>query len=529
MIHVIQQSCLEKIKADTRDFNTEYLSASALSNEDFAYQIVLYSDEPAGESATVELRGNGLLTIHEVKQVPVNWPHYSHDRDPQYLSDVPTLLPDALIRLGRKPTLNITENLTVLWIGVRISMPGEHLIDLYLNGEQRSRFVLEILPHTLAKANFTHCEYIDPCSISKYYGLPMFSSEHWQMLGKYFNIAAEHGVNCLLTPLYPPVYGDLPMGSDPVQLFAVTRENNQYQFNFDLLDSWISVARKNNIKNFTFPPLIPSFKTLKCPEVKMRVGYRECNVFDESVNVLSGEFSAFIRKFLMELIDHLKAIGVFENVTLQFAHAPSVEDAANYKYCRNLFNRIPWGNQIADTMVPTEFLDLSLGSVPFFSSAKAERYFKYEFGRYLYLDIFDPDSVISNLIAAPSMYIRGFGALAYSNRITALFSLWFNNFITSDSKKANVIMDTSNENSLPSGNGFLVYPGPKGPIPTVRLKQLYFALQDNRVLDKLNHSIPFERIQSRIDKKYKILIDKPMISKERFLDFREEIYSLFDK
>ncbi len=528
MVHVIQQSCLEKIRADAKEFKPEYERASALVGEKFAYQVVLYSDDPVGETVKVELKGHGYNTIYQVKQVPVNWPHYVDDGNARYLTDEPTLLPDALIELSLTPTLKITNQLTVLWMDLHPTLPGDHHLDLHLNGEFYSRFVLTVLPHEMAEKPFTNCQYIDPCSIAKFYGIPMFSSEHWNMLGKYFEIAAKHGVTHVLTPLYTPLYGDFPMGGEAVQLFSIMLVNREYRFNFDLLDSWIAIAKKNGIKNFTFPPIIPSLKTLKCPKLKMMADFRECDVFDDETDVLSLEFHRFIRKFLLDLINHLKEIGVYEQVVMQFSYAPSAEDRDNYLECRKHFKLIPWSNQLADVLSTTEFLDLEIGCIPFYSSAQIERYSNYRITQYLFMDIFDPKSIISNLIASPMIDIRKFGTLAFRYNVTSLFNLWFNNYCDSQGNRADVNRDTSNENSLPSGNGFLVYPGLKGPVPTVRLKQMYYTFQDRYAFEKLSQSIPYERIYSRIDNKYKLSLDAP-ISAEKYWKFREEIYSLFER
>lgn len=529
MIHVIQQSYLEKIQVDSKEFASEYTRTSALSNEELAYQIVLYSDNPAGERAKVELRGGGYHKMSEVKQVPVTWPHRCDGTAGDYLKDKPTLMPDMLVAIDQYPTFNLTDHPTVLWVDVIFTSPGEHSIDLYVNGEFRSSFTVEILPYYLEKSRFNLCEYIDPCSIAKYHGVSLFSSEHWSLLGKYFKIAAKHGVNRVLTPLYRPVYDDLPLGGEDIQLFTVTKKNNDYYFNFDLLDSWIVIARKNNIEQFMFPPLIPSIKTLECPKILMKQDYCERYVFDEEDNVLSREFTYFIQKFLRELIHHLKEIKVFNDVSIQFTHAPSVGDEKNYVECQKIWERIPWCNQISDTMTPTDFYELSVGYVPFFSSAKLSEFIDYNVSRYLYHDVKETNSVVNTLIAAPTMAIRRLAPLAFRHGIVAFFSLWFNNYCSENGEKTNVLIDTSNDNYMPSGSCFLVYPDLKGPVPSVRLKQLFYALQDIRILEKLNTSIPFERIYSRIDKKYKFSLDGPMISNKRYLEFREEIYSLFDK
>ncbi len=528
MIHVIQQSCLEKIKADTREFKPNYESASALVNEEFAYQIVLYSDDAVTQSVSLELQCSDDARLFEVKQVPVTWPHYDDDAKNRYLADTPTLLPDALIPLGRKPTLNINKNICVLWVSVTATFPGDHYIDLYLDKEYRSRFVLRVLPYRIPASSFVNCQYIDPCSIAKAYKTTLFSEFHWKLLERYFKIAADHGVTHVLTPIYPPVYDEFPSCDEQIQLVQITKNNLSYEFNFDLLDSWICIARKSGIHKFTFPPIIPSLKTLECPKLKMTNEWIEQDVFDAQSDVLSPEFSTFIRKFMRELLKHLKLIGAHDDVTFQFSHAPETENAESYMQCRALIKQIIRAHQIADTKVSPEFVELEIGSAPFFSTAEPERFFDFQINRHLYMDNLSSKSIINTLIAAPSMRIRAFGAISYCNIFVSLFNLWFNNYFSQECQGHEVTFDTSNHNALPSGLGFLVYPAIDGPIPSIRLKQLHFALQDIAALKQIANTIPKERVVSRIEKKYKLTIQNNTIDADDFLKMREELYSLLN-
>ncbi len=529
MIHTIQQSCLEKIKPDAADFKPQFTSASAFSYEQFAYQIVLFSDNPMGETAKIELKSTDEVKLYEVRQVPVNWPHYDHHTNETYLADKPCLLPDALFPLEATPTLRIAKHPTVLWVNVMAFALGDHDIDLYINGEYRSRFVLKVLPYQMTRSDLVNAQYIDPCSISRAHHVSLFCDRHWSLLGKYFDMASTHGVTHLLTPIYPPVYGDMPFGNDSTQLVRISKIRGDYEFNYDLLDSWIAIAKKNRINKFIFPPIIPSLKTLKCPKLKMTAEGKEVDVFTDETDVLSNEFFIFIRKFLRHLLKHLKQLNVHYDVAFQFTHAPSVEDEEHYCQCRSLLNRIIRGQQIADTLPTPEFIALNVGSAPFFSTAGIDAYFNFDINRHLFLDHETPDSIINTLIALPSTRIRSFGAICYRYKISSLFNLWFNYHPDSCMGMPDVFTDTTCKRAVPSGNGFLVYPGPDGPIASIRLKQLLFALQDLRRLQCLERSIPSKRIESLIDKYFKVDGKGIGLVPDNFLEFHEEICSLLQK
>lgn len=527
MIHVVQQSSLEKIKPDAKEFKAPFNSVSAMIHESVAYQVVLYSDNEMGEVAELEFRSNIEVKLFEVRSVPVNWAHYSHHKDPSLLADGLSVLPDALFPLDEKPVLRISNRPTVLWVNIMGFGSGDYNVDLYINGEPRSRFVLKILPYTFTGSDQVHCEYIDPCSISRAHRVAMYSSEHWNLLGKYFNIAASHGVTHLLTPIYPAVYGDAPFAKDPIQLVRIKKVYGSYEFNYDLLDSWIAVAKRNGISKLIFPPLIPDLKTLACPKIKIMDDGEEVFLFDEGETVLSSKFFIFIRTYVRHLLAHLKKLEFLFDVAFQFTHAPTAEDGANYLECRSIFKGVIRGHQFADTMPTPEFVALNIGSAPFFSSARLEEFLEFPVNNHLFLDHETPGSIVNTLIAAPSTWIRSFGPLSYRYSISSLFNLWFNYCPHSLVGELNVATDTSCGNQVPCGNGFLVYPGPDGPLPSVRLKQFHFALQDLKRLICLRRMISPNRINSIIDKYFKLNGTGQGLDPEKYIEFHEEICSLF--
>ncbi len=532
MIHIIQQSCLEKIKINARHFKEPYLSASAMTGEDFAFQIALFSDAERGETVSFCVECQTELKLYEVKQVPVDWPHYADDPYKNYLCDTQCLLPDALVPINRRKTMKIGKNVTVLWVQVAADFPGDYEINFLFdtdNGEITSRFVLHVIGYRMAEQRIEHCEYIDPAAISAAYGKPMFTDKHWELLESYFEIAGKHSVNNLLTPIYPPVYGDHLIGNESVQLVKIIETNKGYEFNYDLLDCWVMFAKRHKIKKLTFPPLVPSLETLRCPRFMVTRNRREELLFGNETNILSLEYFRFIRKYIRALMQHMKEIDAEYMMCFEIAHRPTVQYAENYSRCRAIFSDIIKKHQIADVDVTLDFQQLNIGSAPFFSLENLKDTFDISMDRYACTDVYSADTISNFLIASPSIRLRGIGVLAYYYHITSFLNLWFNCSFTPNGDRTDVFLNTSNENAFPSGSGYLVYPGLNGPIPSIRLKLLHYAFQDIRALSGMIRYIPYERIQARVKKLLGSELDKIPDNPEKFLAIREEIYNLIDK
>ena len=68
----------------------------------------------------------------------------------------------------------------------------------------------------------------------------------------FISTAVEHGMNCILTPLFtPPLDTEIGGERPTVQLVGVKRcRNYVYEFDFTLLDRWVDMALKNGVEFF---------------------------------------------------------------------------------------------------------------------------------------------------------------------------------------------------------------------------------------------------------------------------------------
>ena len=73
----------------------------------------------------------------------------------------------------------------------------------------------------------------------------------------------------------------------------------------------------------------------------------------------------------------------------------------------------------------------------------------------------------------------------------------------------------------------MVYPGEAEAYPSIRLKQLKYAIQDNRLLDTLHARYSPKRMNGLIDR-YLFKNDRYMDDPIRYQKFRSEIYELLE-
>ncbi|MBP5256510.1 MAG: hypothetical protein J6Z80_05590, partial [Clostridia bacterium] len=176
---------------------------------------------------------------------------------------------------------------------------------------------------------FTHWFHCD--CLSSFYGVPVFSEEHWRIIGNYMRLAAENGVNCILTPILTPPLDTEPGGERPtVQLVSVTVGREGYSFDFSLLKRYIDTARRCGIKYFEISHLFTQWGAAFAPKVVGMVDGEERRIFGWDTPGTEGEYPSFLSALLPELVSFLRSEGILEKCRFHISDEPSAEDLENY-------------------------------------------------------------------------------------------------------------------------------------------------------------------------------------------------------
>ena len=108
--------------------------------------------------------------------------------------------------------------------------------------------------------------------------------------------------------------------------------------------------------------------------------------------------------------------------------------------------------------------------------------------------------VSNRFIAMPSCRNRVLGCQLFKYDIAG-FLQWGYNFYYSQysAYPVNPFLTTDAVQAFPSGDAFVVYPGPEGPLPSLRLWVFHEALQDMRAMQLLAERIGKDAVTALID------------------------------
>ena len=74
---------------------------------------------------------------------------------------------------------------------------------------------------------------------------------NWKTIENFITMAAENGINMLLTPIFTPPL-DTKVGGERLtaQLVDIELSDGKYSFDFKKLDKWVDICRKAGIEYF---------------------------------------------------------------------------------------------------------------------------------------------------------------------------------------------------------------------------------------------------------------------------------------
>ena len=276
MLSVTLYSSLEKLLLGRRVEAPSLGGMSCLGGEEFAFQAVLQADGwgMAPVRVTVDSPLKDSIQVFQVGQVPCALPAYPGRGDENYLTTQPGLFPDPLLPLeeGRVEVSSFFP--TALWVNGKVPQgfpAGEYPITLRLEqgGDRVERtFSLRVLGADLPPQRLIYTQWLHGDCLATYYGVPVYSEEHWQLWEKYLAAAAEEGMNMVLTPIFTPPLDTEPGTERPcVQLVGVEKTGESYRFDFSLLERFLQMARRCGVERFEMAHLFTQWGAQAAPAI----------------------------------------------------------------------------------------------------------------------------------------------------------------------------------------------------------------------------------------------------------------------
>lgn len=526
-------SSLEKILPVSHTDAPEFSNGSCLIGERFSYQIAYIGDSDfhCAERMNIEISSDisDRITIYNVECVPVVMSAYQDEYDNGYITRDNAIIPDILSKNDGTIAASATHWRSI-WIAVETDdiASGVHNIEIsFLDNERvcaKSVFELNVLPARLPKQTlmFTQWFYCD--CISSYYNLTPLSQEHWEYIERFVSMAAENGINMLLTPIFTPAL-DTKVGLErpTVQLIDIEYANGKYTFGFDKLSRWLDMCRKYGIEYLEIAHLYSQWGAKHTPKVVVRENGNDVKKFGWHTDSASDEYKDFLAQMLTALTEFLKQNWDCDKVYFHISDEPQKEHIEYYGELYHFVKPYLTDFKLIDALSDYEIYEKGYVDTPVSATRTIDDFIEHGVDNvWAYYCCGEGKYNLSNrFIAMPSYRNRIMGTQLYRYNIDGFLQWGYNFYYTQLSTKLiNPYICNDAEGGFPAGDAFSVYPGADGPEPSLRLFVFYEGLCDMRALKYLESLVGADKVNELVDKYGKITFREYPRSAEYILNLR---------
>ncbi len=432
-----------------------------------------------------------LYTVEHVPGVYVATPSREPDR---YARHMPGLFPDLLVPLAQNDKVAfVPRMLNSLWVELDTALlgAGDHKITVvfsYENGTElfRCSHTVHVIGAALPAQNEIVTQWFHTDCLADYYGLRVFSTDHWRAIENHMRVYVAGGNTMAYTPLFtPPLDTNVGGERTTTQLVDVfVAEDGSYSFNFDKLHTWFALCRRCGVKYYEMSHLFTQWGAFHAPKIVAAVGGKKKKIFGWDTDSHGAAYEAFLAAFLPALTKEIEAEGLQDVCYFHISDEPTEEHLESYRACNAIIRRYLSGYKIMDAMGNIAFYDEGLVDVPVPYIGHAEPFMKKALSpRFIYYCGTD-HGCMGRGLAMPSSRNRITGAAMYANGADG-FLHWGYNFYNACRSVRHIdpFFITDADKHFCAGDSFLAYPGENlAALTSVRYAVFRAAMQDLRAL-----------------------------------------------
>ena len=437
------------------------------------------------QSVEVEAQGpEGLtVTVRQVGFVPL--PHLNtdippQDRDPGLAG--PGYVPDPLwptkrVRVGPLET-------HAFWITVAVSrdiVPGVHPVRLAIrHGDETARLEASLVVHRAQlprRTDFpvTHWFYVD--RFCARYGVEPFEPGFWTRLTPFLADMSAHGQDTIHVPLWTP---PLSTTDAPAQLLHVTVAEGRLSLDWELARRWVRSAREQGLTRFEWPHLFRQWGAFRGADFVVGHGRGQGPLWPGGVDATSVTYRGFLAQLLPAFERFLREEHLLERSVFHLSDEPD-GNLTSYRAARRLVADLaPW-MEITEALADSRFRDEGLIDTPVVRIDQTDAFAAADRHPWAYYCCWPRGRHLNRLLDTPLPKIRMSGWLFYALGARG-FLHWGYNYWLPAADPSLPPADGGRWPEWPYGDAFVVYPGPDGPVDSLRWEVFAESLQDYALL-----------------------------------------------
>jgi hypothetical protein len=272
----------------------------------------------------------------------------------------------------------------------------------------------------------------------------------------------------------------------PTQLLKVTRKDDKYVFDWTDVKRYIELAKKNGFTKFEWAHFFSQWGCKSALRIYETPQEDEKLLWPAQTEATSPVYRAFLEQFMPEFEKFLDAEGVREGSLFHISDEPEGDDALkNYRAARQMIREIaPW-MKVMDALSHIAFAKEGLVDFPIPSISVAHEFVKAGYPAWAYFCSGPRGEYLQRFLDTPLPKIRMAGWLLYKLGAKGFLHWGYNYWYVSQTRS---LLDPYMEQAgaiwpnWATGDPFVVYPGRKGPIDSIRWEVFAESLQDYALL-----------------------------------------------
>lgn len=517
-IIIKQVSSLEKIRRSD-NLNFEHITNKrVMQGERLSYQVALKGD---GYSGFVKVWCESEIPVRlyiereEIIDLPAT---QDISGDENYITKEPGYIPDILVPADHQNnTLLLGNGNTMLWVKVDVPSdiaPGKYTVKTNIGTlifsetstsigiSESTEMAITVLPAVMPKQNLIYTRWFYADCIANAHGVEIFSEKHWELIESYIAAAVDVGINMILTPIHtPPLDTAIGTARPCVQLVDIQKNGDNYEFNFDKFRRFIAICKKQGVQYYEMAHLFSQWGAKCSPNIMVTENGKKHYLFGWHVSADSKEYSEFLKQYIAAVAAELEKEGISENTYFHISDEPDLSNFERYESACNIIKPLIGKSKTLDALYHLEFYQKGLISNPIPSVREVHRFIDANANNLWTYYCCEPQTVYPNsFLALPSSRVRILGFLLYKYNIKGFLHWGFNFYNCMHSNYSiNPYITSSSDGALPSGDGFIVYPGKNAAYGSIRGEVTYQAIEDMRICVALEELIGRDEVLKMID------------------------------
>ncbi len=485
-------SSLERVFPTTRARTQQRLEVVAARGETISFQVAVANlhTQEATVGLALEPPAGVSARVRRVGFVPMR--HFNTQTEEDELDGcgfIPGYVPDPLwpsseTMIGPFETGAFWVNLTVaqdnapgtLEVPIQV-LAGDEAIPLQLNV-----LVGELVLQPRRGFPVTHWFYAD--ALCDWYGVEPFDERFWKVVQPYMRDLVEHHSNSQYVPIFTPPTDGVKR---PTQLLGVMMtRNGKYAFDFNAVRRWVRLAQRSGATFFEWTHLFTQWGAKNALRIYRSNADDQSLFWPPETEATSETYRTFLSQFLPAFYDFLQSEDLLEDSLFHLSDEPDGEEhLANYRKARAMLRELaPW-MRVADALSDIRYGREGLTDIPIPSINTANEYSKEGIPAWTYYCCGPRGRYLNRFMDTPLPKIRMNGWLFYALGAEGFLHWGYNYWFKSQTR---TLIDPFTEQAgaawpgLAYGDTFVVYPGPDGPLDSIRWEVFAESLQDYALL-----------------------------------------------